>query len=657
MNKFLKGSVRGTRKNSDSDSNRIQEHDTRGIEILDEANAAWASLEQARRKFDRSDRYARGDQWGDFITDPDTGERMTERQLILKQGKVPLQTNMIAPILKNIDGQFRTSMMRPICSVRDKDEHKVGEMMTLAMEYNQDINMIEELDANALNYVEEGGFVGQRINYGWNPIKNMQDAWVYNINPKRLFFNTDVEDERLWDIRLVGEIYDMEIDKIISMFAKKRGDEDKIRSFYGRTYDKNYGIWDYGGLMGHQTKNIDFFTPFYSGMCRLILVWRLETEMAYFCHDTRKGTWFWVDKKNIGSIDAENLQRIDEGTAHGMLPEDVLTIEHSDIPEKHEYWRYYYLTPWGDILQEGESPYWHHGPNIVVHVYPLINGEVHNFVEDFIDQNRSINRTFMLIDFIRSSSAKGLLIVNEDALQDMTREEIVDEFVRYNGVIFARPKQGVRIQDVVTQLQGQGAVAGDFEVLNLQLKLINEISGVNSAIQGKSASAGTAASLYAQQVQNSALNLKGLLNSFNTFRRRRDTVLMQTIQQYYDSKKLLNISGNSYSKESVWYDPDKVQAAELDLKLVDGVSSPSYKAMQDEQLVDWMKNGLIDIEQMLENSSFPFRENLLMSIRKKRGDMEQGNLGGQIPVPQGNQLTDMMMNGKPGALDGFVQRM
>ena len=59
------------------------------------------------------------------------------------------------------------------------------------------------------------------------------------------------------------------------------------------------------------------------------------------------------------------------------------------------------------------------------------------------------------------------------------------------------------LSNVVQQYNGQAAVAGDYELLNLQLKLINDISGVNSAMQGKQPSAGTAASLYAQQVQNS----------------------------------------------------------------------------------------------------------------------------------------------------------
>ena len=84
---------------------------------------------------------------------------------------------------------------------------------------------------------------------------------------------------------------------------------------------------------------------------------------------------------------------------------------------------------------------------------------------------------------------------------------------------FVRLKQGQNIQNIVHQYNGSAAVAGDYELLNLQLKLINDISGVNSAMQGQTPSSNTPSSLYAQQVQNSSMNVKGLLDSFRNFQR------------------------------------------------------------------------------------------------------------------------------------------
>lgn len=51
-------------------------------------------------------------------------------------------------------------------------------------------------------------------------------------------------------------------------------------------------------------------------------------------------------------------------------------------------WYYNYLTPFGDILREGETPYDHKSNPYVFKAYPFIDGEVHSFVGDVIDQQR-----------------------------------------------------------------------------------------------------------------------------------------------------------------------------------------------------------------------------------------------------------------------------
>ena len=89
---------------------------SQALDVLQEAESAWMSLSQARRKMRRSLMYAFEDQWGDIIRDPDDHNKpMTEGEYIMKQGKVPLKNNMIRPILKNVDGQFRQNLTRPIC--------------------------------------------------------------------------------------------------------------------------------------------------------------------------------------------------------------------------------------------------------------------------------------------------------------------------------------------------------------------------------------------------------------------------------------------------------------------------------------------------------------------------------------------------------------
>ncbi len=615
---------------------------TNALDVLMEANYAWLSLEDVRKKARRSVMYSHEDQWGDLIKDPNDGNTKTESRYIMDQGKQPLKNNMIKPIIKNIDGQFRSSTTKPVCVVRDQRESKLGEMMSVAIEYIHEINEMQELDANSLNSLMNTGFTCQRVEYGFNPSKQDMNVWVYGSNPFRVFFNSNIEDPRAWDLNLIGEIFDIPLKDVYAQFSKSSSDKEKIASIYGHRLDAFYAQ---RGMQGDQNKNMTFFNPSRLDLCRVILVWKKETRECYFCQDELEGKWWYSPFSDKGTIDAINAQRLYDAKLNGVEEEDVLLIKYEYSVE--QYWYYRYMSPAGDVLQEGRSPYWHKEHNYVLHIYPMLHGKIYNFIEDFIDQQRSINRTMTLIDFIRGAAAKGLLVVDADAFEGMSREKIVDEYVRFNGVLFAKMRNGINLDNVIKQYNGQASVAGDYELLNIQLRLINEISGVNSAMQGKAPTAGTPSALYAQQVQNSALNLRGLLDSFKSFRLKRTSKVMKTAQQYYTSARYIDLAGTDYDKESKWYDPDKVQDADIDVSLSEGTNTPAYQMLMNDMLMELFKANAIDVKKLLENSSLPFASRILESIKRDEEAMKEQGLQGMQGIPpelmqQANQAAPML---------------
>ncbi len=639
MNKFLDKRVKP------SGNHPGMEHDgeinATAADFLLECAACWNSLDEARRKLRRSLMYSYGDQWGDTVTDPDTLVQITEGELIKKNGKVPLKNNMIAPILSNIDGQLRQNITRPVCVARDQSENKIGEMMSIAVEYVHDINELEELDADSMRMLLNGGMTAQRIEYGINPSKGKRDVWVYGVNPSRLFFNSNLEDVRMWDVTCIGELFDLPIDHVLAHFGKTPKAKQRIMEIYGGAFSSVPG--NSRAMQGDESRNLSFYSPSRSGLCRVILGWKLESRDSYLWNDELRGTWGYLpyndDSKHM--LDAENEKRRKEN-GKAESDDELLLISYSFATER--YWYYRYMTPYGDILQEGRSPYWHGEHNYVLHLYPLVQGKLGNFVEQFIDQQRAINRTATLIDFIRGTSSKGVLVVDDDAFESMSREEIVDEYVRYNGVLFVKLKPGQSIDGVVRQYNSSAAVAGDFELLNLQLRLINEISGVNSAMQGHAPKAGTPAMLYAQQVQNSSLNLKGLLDGFRNYRRRRDTKLMKTIQQFYTEQRHLDIAGSNYSEESKWYDPQRVQECELDITISDGYNTAAYQMLANDFLMELFRANAVDVKTMLENSSYPFAAKILEAIKRNEQQAMQGNVMEGIPP----ELLQQLQSGMPG---------
>lgn len=651
MNKFLK-KVKNVKK--ELKMVEIAPPSQESLRVLDEFHACWASLEEVRRKARRSFMYAYGDQWGDLIKDPDTGAVMTEGALIKKNGKVPLKNNMIAPILNNIDGQLRNMQTKTVCVVRDQKESKVGEMMSVAIDYVHDINELHELDANTLKGALISGFAPQRVEYGENAaLGNRKDVWIYQTNPNRMFFNSNLEDVRMWDITHIGEIMDVSLDDVVKAFAKSPGDEGKIRDIYGNIAD---GVTIKDGLQGDENKNITFFTPTRENLCRVIFGWRQETRDSWFYQDHLRGVFGYLDytTENKKLIEKVNTERRKEAASMGIAEDEVLEIEYYYTKEK--YWKYYYLTPTGYTLQSGRSPYWHGEHNYVLGVPIFVWGQLLNYVEQFIDQQRSINRTATLIDFIRGTSSKGVLVVDDEAFEGMSREDVIDEYVRYNGVLFVKLKPGQNISNVVQQYNSGASVAGDFELLNLQLKLINEISGVNSAMQGQAPKAGTPAALYAYQAQNSSLNLRGIFDAFKAFRKRRDTKIMKTIQQFYIDAKYIDLAGKDYSEEAKRYNPKLVQNADIDLTISDGANTPAYQMLANDFLMELFRAQAIDVKMMLENTSYPFATKILEAIKRKEQEMQQMQMGAPIEgVPMSPQMQMAMNNANAGPEDGVIK--
>lgn len=572
----------------------------------------WDALRDVRENAERNINYTFGNQWCDKVKVGD--EWMTEEQNILNQGKVPLKNNMIRQIVKCVTGVMRSNQQSPEAISRDRDEQKLGEMMTTAMQYVHDTNELNELDARMFEMFLMTSIACQVVRYKWIKEKQIYDVYVTNVNYARLFFNGDLEDPRGNDINTIGIIEDLTLDDVISQFARDAEDKRRIEEMYSQRRTMLYSMQN-RALDDRRLTNLDFLVPYDNDKCRVIQAWELESKTRLRVHDHYNADYYITDLENLGDIIAENDRRHDEALANGLSEEEFeekVAITYSWF--YHQYWVCRYLTPYGDILLEHECPYWHNEPPFVLKIYPLVNSKAHSFVEDIIDQQRYINRMITLIDFIMGSSAKGVLVFPEDALGDMTKEEVLEEWVKYNGVLFAKVKAGAPMPQ---QISTNATNVGANELLQLQISLLREISGVSGALQGQAPHAGTPSGLYAQQTQNSQTNLLDTIESFNHFRRKRDYKLMKVIQQYYDTPRYINIAGKHYTEESKWYDPQKVQNSDFDIVITETQLTPAYRAMMNQFLMQIFQMGQMNVKTLLKASSYPFSDKILEEIEKE----------------------------------------
>ena len=252
--------------------------------------------------------------------------------------------------------------------------------------------------------------------------------------------------------------------------------------------------------------------------------------------------------------------------------------------------------------------------------YPFIDGEIHSFVSDVIDQQRYTNRLITLYDWIMRASAKGVLLMPEDCLPDgVSMDDIADEWARFNGIIVYKPSTS---RQVPQQVANNSTNIGISELLNLQLKFFEDISGVNGALQGKPGFSGQSAAMYNQQVQNSTMALLDMLECYSQFTIDGAYKDVKNMQQFYDTKRVFNIAGKSGAQ--IEYDPKKIRDVEFDLSITESTSTPAYRQLANDILMQLFQSQAINVEQLLEFGDFPFADELLQSIKAQREQIERG---------------------------------
>ena len=590
--------------------------DRRAFDILMEAQSYWNNMDRFRKDRERNKRYTYGDQWRDMIWVE--GEYMTEEEYIAKQGNVPLKNNLIRRLVRKVLGVYRTQSKEPTCYARDREEQKLGETMSTTLQCNMQLNRMNEVLAKSMEEFLISGLIVHRKSYGWRNEK--MDCWTDYVNPNNFFVDNNMRDFRGWDVSFIGEVHDISFEELCASFAESPSDYNRFKVIYNLAREKQ-NFYITAERFGYsRLENYDFLFTSDPTRCRVIEVWRKESKPRYRCHDMNTGEYYKIDVEDYDEmVDSINKSRLAEGKSLGMPEEDIPLIEATWFVDS--YWYYYYLTPFGQILKEGETPYEHKSHPYVFKAYPFIDGEIHSFVADIIDQQRYTNRLITLYDFIMRASAKGVLLFPEGCEPEgMSMEEVAEQWSKFDGIVFYKPKSGVPVPQ---QIANNSTQIGISELLNIQLKFFEDISGVNGALQGKPGFSGQSASMYYQQTQNATQSLIDLLESFSSFVCDGAMKDVKNIQQFYDRARIINIVGkNAWVK----YDPQEIGNIEFDLGISESTNTPIYRQIANETLMQLWQAQAISAEQLLEHGDFPFADDLLQSLKSQKEQMQQGQM-------------------------------
>ena len=619
----------------------------RAFDILMEAQYYWNQMEDFRKDRERNKRYTYGFQWDDMICVD--GKSMTEEEYIKSQGNVPLKNNLIRRLVRSVLGVYRSQSKEPTCTARDRDEQKLGETMSTILQCNMQLNRMPDVYARSMEEFLISSFIVHRKSYGWRNGK--EDCWTDYVQPNNFFIDNNMRDFRGWDVSVLGEVHDISFGQLCEQFASSPQEYRELRDIYKWAARKDY-IATYAERFGYsRLENYDFLFTSEPGRCRVIEIWRKEQKPRYRCHDYQNGDIFKIDEEDYAQVVlAENEERMRMAKEVGMPEEEVPLIKATWFVD--DYWYFYYLSPFGDILREGETPYEHGSHPYVFKAYPFIDGEIHSFVADVIDQQRYTNRLITLYDWIMRASAKGVLMMPEDSLPDgVSIDDIAESWTEFNGVIVYRPSKSGKVPE---QVANNSTNIGIAELLNMQLKFFEDISGVTGALQGKPGYSGESASHYNQQTENATKSLLDLLECFSCFVVDGAYKDVKNMQQFYDTKRVFNIAGRSGAQ--IEYDPKKIRDVEFDLSITESTSTPAYRHLANDMLMQLYQSQAISVEQLLEHGDFPFADELLQSIKSQKEQLAQGRVpDGLSPqlLQQAQQNANMeAVNQLHGAMQG-----
>ena len=605
---------------------------TDNMALLRVCNHDWNQLAPLRREHERFIRYMNGDQWSDYVEDPDNpGKMIQEKALISRTGVTPMTNNIIQQYMRNVLGQVLSNKYQSVVNARRDEDSEVAEMLTNTIQACLDQNENSTIDINHIIALHSLGIGWSKITYtAWDE-RNTTDGRISFVNENRISWNQDCEDPRLFDLRRICELHSYTMNELIANFARTPGDEQALRDIYRNIAEASKEAETITQTANQTLNTLDFWGAVAEpGKCRVMEVWQKLGRWVMWVHDranTDNPKEYLTNFSAIeAQIKAENERRVLQGAEVGMTYEDVedALIEYEKRYE--EYWYVKFLTPTGVSLLEMESPYEHQSHPYVYDAMPIIDGVAKPLFSDLIEMQRNINRQRTLLDTLIAGSAKNTLFIPEEALEGRSIEEYAEAITKVNGVVSYRAKAGVPQPEFLSR---NSTNIGIWDVLNFDMQQAQAVSGLSGAIQGQVARAGTPSSLYAQQAQNTMLNFVLLFDRFNNYCTRRDDKLLKVLLQYYTAPRHVAISGRAYSKVATEYIPEKARAMVGSYVLVPSQSmdTPVFRQRIDDYLMDLVKGGMIPMDMFLQHTTLPFGKKLLADMKTLQQQQQEG---GQI---------------------------
>lgn len=606
---------------------KYRRNQSENLKELERWRSYWENLYDFRKRYLVNSDYNRGRQLSRYVIDVN-GKKKRQVDIVRENGKTPIVVNVIREVVRAILGQYRNNPSRTTVYTK-KDTKDEGERMTLALHSALDLNDFREIDAQQLETYLLSGAAFSRINTKYYPSTQQYDIVIDNVNPCFMFFNTDIRDLRGNDLSLIGEIVECTVEDAIHAYATTYEEALAMEQLFDYVAEDGT-VRDGKGLSGDIVRNTDFYTTSSPDRIKLYIGWMKKNRFVVYVKDPIDGTRDTVKgdyKAVINDIKKHNAERYDFLVNNGLTEDEAeASLLKYDIVNE-EYWEYKVLTDKGECLKEGESPFAHKMHPYTILLRPLINGEVWGIVEDLIDIQDVINQNFMVMKWMVEQSAKGLLVIDKKTMMDSGYDinDIAKSWTEVGGVLALDLKPGIPMPAEINSAANRNVQ----DLLNMSLQLIDKVSGVSQAMRGESAPSGTAASLYAQQSQNSSLNILNAMRCFDDFIKNRDDKVLRVIMETYETGRYIDVYNDSVMEGTQTWDAESVKDMPFRLSLVRGQDTPQYSFIVEDELMKLFQSGAIDVKTYLSTSPLPYAKDILNKLEKNLQQAQENQINNQ----------------------------
>ncbi len=390
--------------------------------------------------------------------------------------------NLIRSLIKQVVGRYRYIVQ--------------GEKVEI------DSSLELERDSRALEEFLISGSVFQRVEVNSHPWDYYNKLHITNVSPSHIFFEPFLDSNGA-DAEFIGMLHDMTRVELLQRFSGgHKGRGDKIL--------ENYGNYNPRGILTDLPSNdfvVQFERPDIEGRYRVIEVWH-KVERSYIeYHDDDDTTCMTYDYKKE-TYDKLMLTREERRRAGGPRLDVYLKVR--------DEWERVWLSPSGMVLLRDRE---YTAPPFVLKLYPMIDAEVHSLVEDVLSQQWMVNRMVSLLDDVVSHSAKGVLLFPVDQKPDgFTWKDMRRIWADPGGIVpYKRTSKSVSPQ----QVNSTGWNTGASDMLQLQMKLFNEVAGVSAMGDSRAKSA----EAMQFETENCTIGMLDVLASFESFIKQRDLMM------------------------------------------------------------------------------------------------------------------------------------